>query len=255
MLTPQQRRRYDRQLLIPGIGEAGQEKLLASSALIVGAGGLGSPCAYYLAAAGVGRIGVADADAVELSNLNRQILHASPDLGRPKTESARERLAALNPEVRVETICERVTDANAPALIAAYDVVVDAADNFETKYLLNDACVRAGKPLVHAGVLGLSGQCLAVAPGGACLRCVFPEPPPAGALPGPRDAGVLGAAAGALGCVQAVETVKLLLGLGRPLMNRLLIYDGLGGEWVTIDAARDPQCRACGDAARREAKP
>ncbi len=246
-LRPDQRERYDRQLLIGEIGEAGQSRLAESSVLIVGAGGLGSPCAYYLAAVGVGRLGIVDADAVDLSNLQRQILHATPDLGRPKVESAKERLSALNPDVRIDAIQQRVTRDNVLALMEPYDLVVDASDNFATKYLLNDACVMAGKRLVHAGILGMSGQCMAIVPGeSACLRCAFPEPPPRGSLATPKEAGVLGSVAGAVGAVQATEAVKLLLGIGEALVGRLLTHDGLNGAWQTIDIERDPACAVCG---------
>ena len=246
-LTPEQRERYDRQLSIPEIGDAGQLKLLASSVLVVGAGGLGSPCAYYLAAAGVGHLGLVDADAVDLSNLQRQILHATPDLGRPKVESARDRVHALNPEVAVAAHAVRVTRDNALELIGPYDLVVDASDNFATKYLLNDACHLASTPLIHAGILAMAGQCMTILPGrGACLRCAFAEPPPAGSLPTPREAGVLGSVAGAVGAVEATEAVKVLLGIGQPLTGRLLTYDGLTAEWQTIAIARDPGCALCG---------
>jgi len=247
-LSPDQRERYARQIVMPDFGEAGQERLGEASVLVVGAGGLGSPCAYYLAAAGVGRLGIVDADDVELSNLQRQILHATPDLGRPKVESAAERLRALNPDVQLQPLQSRVSRDNVAALIEPYDLIVDASDNFATKYLLNDACVLAGKTLVHAGISAMSGECMVIVPGaGPCLRCAFPEPPPAGTLPTPREAGVLGSVAGMIGALQATETLKALLGLGRALTGRMLAYDGLTADWRTITIERDPTCALCGD--------
>ena len=247
-LSAEERERYDRQLLIAEIGETGQVKLRDASVLVVGAGGLGSPCAFYLAAVGVGRLGIVDADEVDLSNLQRQILHATPDLGRPKVESARERLEALNPHVSVLPHRLRVTRDNILSLISPYDLVVDASDNFATKYLLNDACVLGAKPFIHAGILGMAGQCMVILPSQTpCLRCAFPEPPPAGSLPTPREAGVLGSVAGAVGAVQATEAVKVILDIGETLAGRLLTYDGLTADWRAIRIERDPDCALCGE--------
>jgi len=248
MLTPEQRERYDRQLVIPEIGEAGQTKLLGARVLIVGVGGLGSPCAYYLAAAGVGTLGLADADAVDRSNLQRQILHTTHGLGRPKVESAADKLSALNPDVSTELHAARVSRDNVFELVHPYDLVVDASDNFGTKYLLNDACHLNGKPLVHAGILAFSGQIMCIIPGrGPCLRCAFPEPPPPGTAPTPREAGVLGAVPGVMGSIQAAEAVKLILGVGHLLTNVLFTYDALTGEANSIPLQNDPDCALCGN--------
>ena len=253
MLSKEQVLRYSRQLILPEIGVKGQERLLSAAALIVGAGGLGSPAALYLAAAGVGRIGIVDRDAVTLSNLHRQILHDTSDVGQPKTVSAARRLAALNPDVRIEPIQERLTAANVLAHLASYDVVLDGSDNFATRYLVNDACVRLGTPLVHGGVIQLRGQVLTIRPGmSACLRCVFPEPPEPGGIPGCEDAGVLGAAAGVVGALMAQEALKVLLGLGQSLTDRLLVLDGCAGRFRDVRVRRDPGCAVCGLAADSE---
>jgi adenylyltransferase/sulfurtransferase len=246
-LSKEQVARYSRQLILPEFGVAGQERLLRGSALIVGAGGLGSPAALYLAAAGVGRIGIADRDAVALSNLHRQILHASADVGRPKTRSAAERLAALNPDVSVVEHQEAVQAGSALELLGRYDVILDGSDNFPTRYLVNDACVLLGKPLVHGGVVHLGGQLLTVRPReSACFRCVFPEPPQPGAVPSCQEAGVLGAVAGVLGSLMAHEAIKLLAGLGTPLADRLLVFEGRSSRWRDVAVRRDPSCAVCG---------
>ncbi|MDI3317198.1 MAG: HesA/MoeB/ThiF family protein [Bacillota bacterium] len=239
--------RYGRQMILSEVGVAGQERLRQASVLVVGAGGLGSPAALYLAAAGVGRIGVVDGDRVELSNLHRQILHATADLGRPKAVSAQERLRALNPEVEVEIHPVRLTSANALEILAGYDLVVNGSDNFPTRYLLSDACVLLGKPWVDASVLRWEGQVTVFLPGGGCYRCLFPSPPPPGSVPSCAQAGVMGAVTGVLGSLEAVEAIKLLLGVGRPLSSRLLLYDGLEGDFQELAWARNPACPACGD--------
>jgi adenylyltransferase/sulfurtransferase len=247
-LSKDQIARYSRQLIVPEFGVPGQERLLRSSVLIVGVGGLGSPAALYLAAAGVGKIGVADRDAVALSNLHRQILHTSADVGRPKTRSAAERLAALNPDVVIVEHQESVQAGNALELLGRYDVVLDGSDNFPTRYLVNDACVLLGKPLVHAGVVHLGGQLLTVRPReGACVRCVFPEPPTPGAIPSCQEAGVLGAVAGIVGSLMAHEAIKLLAAVGVPLVNRLLVFEGRLSRWREVPVRRDPSCAVCGD--------
>lgn len=244
-LTEEEVVRYSRQLVLPEVGGAGQARLRAASVLVVGAGGLGSPAALYLAAAGVGRLGLADGDRVDLSNLQRQILHTSRDVGRPKVESARSRLLELNPLVRVEVHGERVEEANAARLVGGYDLVVSAVDNPEGRYALNDACVRLGRPLVEAGVVGFRGFLMTVLPGrGPCFRCVFPEPPPAPATC--AEAGVLGALTGVLGSLQALEVLKLLLSRGEPYVGRLLTVDGLSGRFREVPWPRDPACPACG---------
>ncbi|PIQ83350.1 MAG: adenylyltransferase [Candidatus Omnitrophica bacterium CG11_big_fil_rev_8_21_14_0_20_63_9] len=247
-LSKEQVARYSRQLILPEIGVQGQQQLLASSALVIGAGGLGSPVALYLAAAGVGTIGIIDADAVSLSNLHRQVLHTTGAVGEPKSRSAKARLEALNPEIIVTPLQERVTAANALALFSNYDVIVDGSDNFPTRYLANDACVLSGKPLIHGGVVHFGGQVLTVVPReGACYRCVFPEPPEAGAVPNCQEAGVFGAAAGVIGTLMANEVIKVLLALGRPLVNRLLVFEGLAGHFREVSVRRNPECAVCGD--------
>lgn len=241
--------RYSRQLILPDIGPRGQQRLAEASVLVVGAGGLGCPVALYLAAAGVGTLGIVDAQAVELSNLHRQILHTAADVGRPKTASASAQLTARNPDVRVITRQERVTADNARELVRGYDVVVDGSDNVPTRYLVNDACVLERRPLVHGGVIEYEGQVFVVRPGdSACLRCVFPEPPEPGQAARCEEAGVLGSAAGVIGCLMAHETLKLLLGLGEPLSDRLLVFQGVAGRFREVPVRRDPACAICGQA-------
>ena len=247
MLTEEERMRYSRQLVIPEIGEAGQEKLRGAKVLVVGAGGLGSPAAMYLAAAGIGTLGLVDSDVVDLSNLQRQILHGVNHLGLAKVESAKRALARLNPSVHVVPHRMTVTSENVSGLIEPYDVVVDAVDNLETRYVVNDACVKAAKPLVEAGVLRFDGMVLTVVPGkGPCYRCIFPVLPPPGAVPSCREAGIIGAVPGVVGSIEALEAIKVILGLGQPLVGRLLLLDGLAMTWREVSAARDPNCPACG---------
>lgn len=239
--------RYSRQLLVPDLGVAGQERLRRSSALIIGAGGLGSPAALYLAAAGVGRLGVVDPEAVALSNLHRQVLHATADIGHPKVASASRRLSALNPEIEIVTRRERLTPENALALIQGHDVVLDGSDNFTTRYVVNDACVLAGTPLVYGGVVHVQGQVLTIRPGvSACFRCVFPEPPAMGAVPSCQDAGILGTVAGVIGVLMAHEALKLLGGFGTPLTDRLLVFEGRASRMRDVPVRRDPACAVCG---------
>ena len=240
--------RYSRQMILPELGVSGQQRLLQASALIVGAGGLGSPAALYLAAAGLGRLGLIDHETVALSNLHRQILHTTPSVGRPKVSSAQERLAALNPHVAVDAHHEALTAANALELVGHYDVVLDGSDNFPTRYLANDACVLTDTPLVHGGVVHYGGQVLTVAPRrSACVRCVFPEPPPPGAIPSCQQAGILGTAAGIIGTVMAHEAVKLLTGIGEPLTDRLLVFDGRASRFREVAVRREASCAVCGD--------
>jgi len=247
MLRPEERERFARQLVLEGVGEAGQERLKAARVLIVGAGGLGSAVAFYLAAAGVGTLGIVDFDTVSLSNLNRQILHTTADLGRPKTESAAERLTALNPMLRVVPYPEALIPERAAELAAAYDVVVECSDNFETKFLVNEACVRAGTPLVWASVLAWEGQMSVVIPGkGPCYRCLFPPSIRLDKVPTAREVGILGAVAGTFGALEAVEAVKLLLGIGRPLVGRLLVWDGLRSTFDEVAFTPQPGCPVCG---------
>jgi len=256
-LSEAQRARYSRHLLIPEVGEAGQARLLKSKVLLIGAGGLGSPTALYLAAAGVGRLGIIDDDVVDESNLQRQILHTTDRVGMPKTESARKTLQALNPDVAVDEHRLRLQRDNALELFARYDLVVDGSDNFGTRYLVNDACVLLQKPNVHGSIFRFDGQATTFVPGGGrpCYRCLFPEPPPPELAPSCQEAGVLGVLPGIIGLVQAVEAVKLLLGRGEPLVGRLLLYDALEQKFREVKYARDPGCPACGDDPMRELLP
>lgn len=243
-----ERGRYDCQLVLEEVGERGQEALRNASVLVVGAGGLGAPVLYYLAAAGVGRIGIVDDDVVDLSNLQRQILYTTAEVGRPKAEVAAQRLRALNPEVVLEPLTMRLVAATAAGLIGGYDVVVTAVDNFPTRYLINDACVLAGKTLVDGAVLRMAGLAMTIKGGEtACYRCVFPEPPPAAAVVSCREAGVLGPVPGLIGSIQALEVIKVVTGAGRPLYNRLLQYDGAAMTFTEIEVAREPSCPVCGD--------
>jgi molybdopterin/thiamine biosynthesis adenylyltransferase/rhodanese-related sulfurtransferase len=247
-LSDAERRRYARHLIIPEVGPEGQRKLKEARVLLVGAGGLGSPAAVYLACAGVGTLGLVDFDVVDESNLQRQILHTPARVGQRKVESARRALAELNPLVKVETFDERLDSRNADRLVAAFDVVVDGADNFPTRYLLNDACVKHGKPNVHGSVFRFEGQASVFARGKSpCYRCLFPEPPPPGMTQSCAEAGVLGVLPGVVGLIQAVETVKLILAVGEPLFGRLLVYDALAGTFREMRVGRDPDCAYCGD--------
>lgn len=246
--------RYARQVVLPEVGAAGQERLRTSSILVVGAGGLGSPALYYLAAAGVGRLGVADADTVALSDLHRQILYATPDVGRPKADAAAERLRALNPDVTVVAHRVRVEEANVDSLVGGYDLVVDAPDNFATRYLVNDACWRAGKPHVEAAVQGFSGMVMTVVPGKtACYRCLYPKPPGEGEAP--AGAGIMGMVPGIIGSLQALEAVKALLGVGAALGGRLLFFDGLDAAFDEARLEKNPGCPLCGTGAGTAYRP
>ena len=242
--------RYARHVIMDDVGPDGQARLLDGSALVVGAGGLGSPVCPYLAAAGVGRLGIADGDDVELSNLQRQVLHGTDDVGRPKVDSAAETVTTINPDVTVDRYPERVTSETAPALVADYDVVVDASDNFPTRFLLNDACVLADTPLVHGAIYRFEGQATTIADGGPCYRCLFPEAPPAGEIPDCAEAGVLGVLPGTIGAIQATEAVKLLLDVGDSLAGRLLVYDAAGLSMETVPIRRTPDCPVCGETPR-----
>lgn len=245
-LTENQIVRYSRHIILKDIGGAGQEKILNARVLIIGAGGLGAPAALYLAAAGVGTIGIADADAVDLSNLQRQIIHFTADVDRPKVQSAREKMTAINPDVRVNTYHARVTAENIADLIRAYDFIIDGTDNFPTKFLVNDACVFGGKPFSHGGILRFNGQTMTYLPGNACYRCVFLEPPPKGAVPTCSEAGILGAVAGMLGTIQAAEALRYIIGKGRLLTNRLLTFNAFDMEFRTIDLHKNSACPVCG---------
>jgi molybdopterin/thiamine biosynthesis adenylyltransferase len=256
VMTEAQAKRYSRHLLIPEVGEAGQFKLLDSRVLLIGAGGLGSPAAYYLAAAGVGTLGIIDADVVDESNLQRQILHNTKRVGQYKAESARETIEALNPDIKVVTYIERLDESNVRRIIADYDVILDGTDNFPTRYLLNDAAILENKPVVHGSVFRFEGQLTVFKPHeGPCYRCLYPEPPPPALAPSCAEAGVLGVLPGIIGLLQATETIKLLLGIGDPLVGRLMTYDALVGEFNELRLFRDPKCPACGENAHPEDLP
>jgi molybdopterin/thiamine biosynthesis adenylyltransferase/rhodanese-related sulfurtransferase/molybdopterin converting factor small subunit len=246
-LTGTQMSRYQRQIILPEVGVEGQRRLLASRVLLIGAGGLGSPAAIYLAAAGVGTIGVVDGDRVDETNLHRQVLHMTHDVGRPKTQSARRHLEDLNPDVTVVEHRTFLSSENALEILKDYDVIVNGSDNFPTRYLVNDAAVLLGKPLVDASILRFEGQATVFLPGQGCYRCLFPEPPAPGTVPSCAEGGILGALAGVMGTIQAVETLKILLGRGETLAGRLLLYDALAAEWRTFRWRRNPDCPVCGD--------
>jgi sulfur-carrier protein adenylyltransferase/sulfurtransferase len=246
-MTPDELARYSRHVMLPEVGIEGQERLKAARVLCVGVGGLGSPAALYLAAAGVGTIGLVDFDAVDVSNLQRQILHSTEDVGRSKLESAQARLAAINPHVRIELHRFALAPDNARALIEAYDVVIDGADNFPTRYLVNDACVITRTPNAYGSIHRFEGQAsVFAAPGGPCFRCLHPEPPPPGVIPSCAEAGVLGVLPGVVGTIQATEAIKIVLGIGEPLVGRFLIYDALRMRFRELTLPRDPDCPVCG---------
>lgn len=245
--TQEEIERYSRHILLNEIGVEGQSRIRESKVLVIGTGGLGSPAAYYLAAAGVGALGIIDSDTVELSNLQRQILHATPDLGRDKVQSAKAKLLALNPEVEIRALKERVTAANIRDLIRGYDFVVDGTDNFPAKFLINDACVLEGIPFSHGAVLRMAGQTMTVKPGvTACYRCVFREPPPDGMVPNSAQVGILGAVAGMLGTIQAAEAIKVVAGAGTPLYDTLLVFDAEEMDFRKVRLTRKAACPVCG---------
>jgi adenylyltransferase/sulfurtransferase len=255
LLNDEQKIRYSRHILLDEVGEEGQLKLLNSKVLLVGAGGLGSPAAMYLAAAGVGTLGIVDFDQVDISNLQRQLLHGTKDVGRPKVESAAERLHDINPEVKVITFREPLSSANALDIIKDFDIVINGSDNFPTRYLVNDACQFMGKPLVDGSIFMFEGQVTVYQPavpergidGGPCYRCLYPDPPPPGEVPSCAEAGVLGVLPGIVGSLQALEAIKLVLGSGEPLVGRLLLVDTLEMEFRTLNVPRDPACPVCGE--------
>lgn len=246
-LTPAQVQRYSRHLIMPNVGSAGQRALVGAKVLVVGAGGLGSPVSLYLALAGVGTIGIVDFDTVDVSNLQRQILHTDADVGRRKVVSARETLEAHNPEVNVIMHEEPINADNAMDIIPNYDIVVNGADNFATRYLVNDAAYLAGKPLVDGAILVFDGQAATYLPGEGCYRCLFPDPPPPGEVPNCAEAGVIGALPGLVGSIQALETIKIAMGIGETLAGRMLIIDALTMEFREIKVRRNPDCKLCGD--------
>ncbi|MDR3313995.1 MAG: molybdopterin-synthase adenylyltransferase MoeB [Oscillospiraceae bacterium] len=245
--TNEQLERYSRHILLQEVGVKGQKKLLQGKVLIIGAGGLGAPAALYLAAAGVGTIGIADADEVDLSNLQRQVIHATPDIGKAKVQSAKESMLAINPEITVNTYYSYVSAENILGLIADYDFIIDGTDNFPAKFLINDACVLAQKPFSHAGIIRFKGQLMTYVPGSPCYRCVFREPPPPEAVPTCRQAGVIGAMGGVIGSLQAMEAVKYLIGKGDLLTGALLTYDALKMEFRKIKLPGRNDCAVCGE--------
>lgn len=242
-------RRYSRHLILPEVGMAGQKKICSTSVLCVGAGGLGSPIAMYLAAAGIGKLGLVDFDQVDFSNLQRQLLHGTSDVGRPKAESAKETIQELNPNVEVVLHTTRLTSENAMSILGDYDIVVDGTDNFPTRYLTNDACVLLRKPNVYGSIFRFEGQASVFAPhlGGPCYRCLYPEPPPPGMVPSCAEGGVLGVLPGIIGCIQATEILKLALGKGTSLTGRLLLFNALDMKFKELKLRRDPQCPLCGE--------
>ncbi len=247
-LSYEEIRRYGRHLIMPEVGLAGQKKLKASSVLMVGAGGLGSPLGLYLAAAGIGKIGIVDFDVVDESNLQRQVIHATQDVGRPKLDSARDRILGINPNVEVRTYNLRLTSENALEILREYDVIVDGTDDFPTRYLVNDACVLLKKPNVYGSIYRFEGQVSVFhAENGPCYRCLYKEPPPPGLVPSCAEGGVLGILPGVVGTLQATETIKLLLGIGDPLIGRLLLFDALGMTFREVKLRKDPTCPVCGE--------
>lgn len=246
-LTDSERSRFQRNLLLAGFGEEGQVKLRNASVLVVGAGGLGSPAAYYLTAAGVGHVGIMDYDAVDLSNLQRQILHSTDDLGRPKTQSAFEKLHALNPDAQIQTYPFALTAENALDIVSAYDFIIDATDNLDAKFLINDVCVLASKPFSHGGILGYEGQTMTYVPGHACLRCLYGQKPEKGTYQTTAQVGVLGAIAGNIGTLQATEAVKYITGVGELLTDKFLRFDGHSISYFKMNINRSSHCPICGD--------
>jgi adenylyltransferase/sulfurtransferase len=247
-LSSQEVARYSRHLIMPEVGMDGQKRLKAASVLLIGAGGLGSPLGLYLAAAGIGRIGLVDFDVVDFSNLQRQVLHGTEDVGRPKLHSARDRLRSINPEVRLDLYEARLSSANAFDIFRPYDIVIDGTDNFPTRYLVNDACVLLKKPNVYGSIFRFDGQASVFhPPAGPCYRCLYPEPPPPGEVPSCAEGGVLGILPGLIGCIQATEAVKLIIGRGEPLVGRLLLYDALAMRFQEFRVRRNSRCTLCGD--------
>jgi molybdopterin/thiamine biosynthesis adenylyltransferase len=246
--TDEQIERYSRHIILPEVGGSGQQKMLEARVLLLGAGGLGSPAAYYLAAAGIGNLGIVDFDQVDLSNLQRQIIHSTERIGMLKTESAKKTIEALNPDVNVTLYNEKMDSGNIISFIRDYDYVVDGSDNFPTRYLVNDACVMENKTLIHGSIYRFEGQVTVFKPNsGPCYRCLYPEPPPPGMSPNCQEGGVLGVLAGIIGNLQVVEVLKLILGIGEPLVGRLLIYDALKTEFRNLKLRKDASCPLCGE--------
>ena len=246
--TDEQIERYSRHIILPEVGGAGQQKMLEAKILLLGAGGLGSPAAYYLAAAGIGNLGIVDFDQVDLSNLQRQIIHSTERIGMLKTESAKKTIQALNPDVNVTLYNEKIDSSNIISIIKDYDYVVDGSDNFPTRYLVNDACVMENKTLIHGSIYRFEGQVTVFKPNsGPCYRCLYPEPPPPEMSPNCQEGGVLGVLAGIIGNLQVVEVLKLILGIGEPLVGKLLIYDALKTEFRNLNLRKDASCPLCGE--------
>jgi len=246
--TDEQIERYSRHIILPEVGGSGQQKMLEARVLLLGAGGLGSPAAYYLAAAGIGNLGIVDFDQVDLSNLQRQIIHSTERIGMLKTESAKKTIQALNPDVNVTLYNEKMDSSNIMSLIKDYDYVVDGSDNFPTRYLVNDACVMKNKTLIHGSIYRFEGQVTVFKPGdGPCYRCLYPEPPPPGMVPNCQEGGVLGVLAGVIGNLQVVEVLKLVLGIGKTLVGKLIIYDALNTEFRNLRLRKDENCPICSE--------
>ena len=246
--TDEQIERYSRHIMLPEVGGVGQIKMLEAKVLLIGAGGLGSPAAYYLAAAGIGNLGIVDFDVVDLSNLQRQIIHSTKRIGMLKTESAKKTIAELNPDVKVTLFNEKLTSENILRIFEGYDYILDGTDNFATRYLINDACVMTGKTNIHGSIFRFEGQATVFKPNaGPCYRCLYPEPPPPGLVPNCQEGGVLGVLAGVIGNLQVVETLKMILGIGKPLIGTLLIYDALSTEFRKLKLKRDSNCPVCGE--------
>jgi len=246
--TDEQIERYSRHIILPEVGGSGQQKMLEARVLLLGAGGLGSPAAYYLAAAGIGNLGIVDFDRVDLSNLQRQIIHSTERIGMLKTESAKKTIEALNPDVNISLYNERLDSSNIMNLIEGYDYIVDGSDNFPTRYLVNDACIMRNKTLIHGSIYRFEGQVTVFKPGdGPCYRCLYPEPPPPGMVPNCQEGGVLGVLAGVIGNLQVVEVLKLVLGIGKTLVGKLIIYDALNTEFRNLRLRKDENCPICSE--------
>ena len=246
-LTPSEVQRYSRHIIMPQVGSVGQRKLIDASVLLVGAGGLGSPLAMYLAAAGVGKIGIVDFYSVDITNLHRQILHGNEDVGRAKVESAEDRLLSINPDVKVEKLPVHMNSENAMEIAKDFDILVDGTDNFPTRYLINDVGVLSNKPIVHGSIFLFEGQTTTFLPGQGCYRCLYPAPPPPGMVPSCSEAGVLGVLPGIVGSIMAAEAIKVILGLGNTLVNRLLMFDAVEMDFRKVKLRKDPECPVCGD--------
>ena len=247
VMTPQQVQRYSRHIIMPQVGSVGQRKLMDASVLLVGAGGLGSPLAMYLAAAGIGKIGIVDFDDVDITNLHRQLLHGHDDIGRPKVDSAEDTIREINPDAEIVKIAKHINSENAMEIAEEFDILIDGTDNFPTRYLINDLGVLMGKPVVHGSIFMFDGQVTTFLPEQGCYRCLYPAPPPPGMVPSCAEAGVLGVLPGIVGSLMATEAIKLILGTGKPLVNRLLMVDALDMDMRTVKIRKDPNCPACGE--------